>query len=85
MDEKFFPSCKVCDYIFNFMAMPCLLQLIVLWHLSKATKLFLVTCVHYNYQWVINLVIDFQKNSNELRMGMMMQYIAMVWEEQIQI
>jgi hypothetical protein len=27
---------------FNFMAMSCLLQLIILWHLSKATRLFLV-------------------------------------------
>ncbi len=25
MDEKFLPSCKVCDYTFNFMAMSCLL------------------------------------------------------------
>jgi hypothetical protein len=48
MDEKFWPSCKVCDYTFNFMAMSCLLQLIVLWHFYKATKLFLVACVHYN-------------------------------------
>ncbi len=61
MDENFRPSYKVCDYIFNLLAMLCLLQLIVLWHFSKATKLFLVTCVQYNYQWVINLVIDFQK------------------------
>jgi hypothetical protein len=49
MDEKFWPSHKVCDYTFNFKAMPCLLQLTILWHLSKATRLFLVACVHYNY------------------------------------
>jgi hypothetical protein len=45
MDEIFWPSRKVYDYIFNFMAMSYLLRLIVLWHLSKATRLFLVTCV----------------------------------------
>jgi hypothetical protein len=60
MDENFWPSCKVCDYTFNFMAMSCLLQLIVLWHLSKTTRLFLIACVHDNYKWVTNLVIDFQ-------------------------
>ncbi len=38
----------------------------VLWHLSKATKLFLVTCVHYNYKWVTNIVIDFQISLSEM-------------------
>jgi hypothetical protein len=42
------------------MAMSCLLRIIVLWHLSKATKLFLISCVHYNYKCVTNLVVDFQ-------------------------
>jgi hypothetical protein len=32
------------------MAMSCLLQLTILWHLSKAIRLFLVVCVHYNYK-----------------------------------
>jgi hypothetical protein len=44
MDENFWPSRKVCDYTFNFMAMSCLLQLIVLRHLFKTTKLYLITC-----------------------------------------
>jgi len=34
MDEKLWPNHKVYDYIFNFMTMSCLLQLITLWHLS---------------------------------------------------
>jgi len=38
MDEKFQPSFKVYDRIFNFMTMSCLLWLIVLPHLSKVTK-----------------------------------------------
>jgi len=46
------------------MAMPCLLGLTILWHLSKATRLFLVACVHYNYKWIANLVVDFQISSN---------------------
>jgi hypothetical protein len=50
MDERFWPSCEVCDFTFNFMAMSCLLQLTVLWHLSKETRLFLVAYVHYNYK-----------------------------------
>jgi hypothetical protein len=33
--------------------------------LSKATKLFLVASIHYNYNLVANLVIDFQISSNE--------------------
>ncbi len=66
MDEKLWPSCKVCDYTFNFMAMSCFLRLTILWHLSKATRLFLVTCVHYNYKWVTNLVIDFQFSSSDI-------------------
>jgi hypothetical protein len=69
MDEKLWHSFKVCDYTFNFMAMSCLLQFIILWHLSKVTILFLVVvlvaCVHYNYKWVANLVVDFQISSNE--------------------
>jgi hypothetical protein len=65
MDEKFWPNHKVCDYTFNFMAMSCFLQLTVLHHLSKATKLFLVTCVHYNYKLVANLVINFQISSSD--------------------
>ncbi len=36
------------------------LQLIILWHLFKPTRLFLVACVHYNYKWITNVVIDFQ-------------------------
>jgi hypothetical protein len=64
MDENFWVSCKVCVYIFNFMPMSCFLQLTVLWHLSKVTKLFSVTCVHYNYKCVANLIVDFQKNSS---------------------
>jgi len=68
MDEKFRPSYKVYDYTFNFMAMSCLLQLIVLWHLSKATMLFLVTCVHYNYKWVTNSIVDFQISSSVLKL-----------------
>jgi hypothetical protein len=39
MDEFFWFGHKVCDYIFNFMAMSYMLWLIVLWHLFKATKL----------------------------------------------
>jgi hypothetical protein len=50
MDEFFLPSHKVYDYIFNFMAMSCLLRLTILWHLSKVIKLFLVTYVRYNYK-----------------------------------
>jgi hypothetical protein len=42
IDEKLWPSFKVCDYTLNFMAMSCLLQLTVLWQLSKATRFFLV-------------------------------------------
>ncbi len=60
-------SHKVCNYIFNFIAMLCLLWLIVLWHLSKATRLFSIACVHYNYKWVTNSVIDFQNPSNAIR------------------
>ncbi len=60
MDEKFFPSHKFCNYTFNFMAMSCLLRLIILWHLSSIARLFLITCVHNNYKWVANLVVDFQ-------------------------
>ncbi len=48
------------------MAMSCLLWLIVLWHLSKATKLFLIACVHYNYKWVANSILDFQISSSEV-------------------
>jgi hypothetical protein len=59
-DEKIWPNFKVCNYTFNFMAMPCLLWLIVLWHLSMATRLFLVACVYCNYKWVANSIIDFQ-------------------------
>ncbi len=64
MDEKFWPSCEVSNYIFNFMAMSCFLQLIILWHLSKAIKLLLVVCVYYNYKRVTNLVTNFQISSN---------------------
>jgi hypothetical protein len=64
MDEKFWPNRKVCDYIFNFMAMSCLLWLVVLWHLSKAIRLFLISCVHYNYKWVANWIVDFQISSS---------------------
>jgi hypothetical protein len=65
MDEKLWHSHKVYNYTFNFMAMSCLLGLIVLWHLSETSKLFLVTCVHYNYKWVTNSVINFQISFNE--------------------
>jgi hypothetical protein len=65
MDEKFWLSHKVCDYTFNFMAMSYLLQLTILWHLFKATRLFLVACVHYNYKWVANLIFDFQFSFSE--------------------
>jgi hypothetical protein len=65
MDEKFWPSRKVCNYTFNFMAMSCLLWLTILWHMFKATRLFLVTCVHYNYKWIANLVVDFQFSFSE--------------------
>jgi len=34
MDNKLWPTHKVCDYTFNFMAMSCPLQLTILWHLS---------------------------------------------------
>jgi hypothetical protein len=64
MDEKLWPNRKVCDYTFNFMAMSCLLQLIILWHLSKATRLFLIACVHYNYKRVTNSIIGFQISSS---------------------
>jgi hypothetical protein len=64
MDEIFCFNYKVCNYIFNFMAMSCLLWLIDVWHLSKATRLFLVTFVHYNYKWVTNSVIDCQISFN---------------------
>jgi hypothetical protein len=50
MNEIFWHSRKVYDYTFDFMAMSCLLLLTVLWHLSKAIRLFLVACVHYNYK-----------------------------------
>jgi hypothetical protein len=66
MDEIFYPNHKVYDYIFNFKAMSCFLWLNVLWHLSKAIKLFLIACVHYNYKWVANSVLDFQISSNEV-------------------
>ncbi len=69
MDEKFWPNCKVYNYTFNFIAMSCLLQLIVLWHLFKTTRLFLVKCVHNNYKWVANLVVAFQISSNECFIG----------------
>jgi len=69
MDEKFLLSHKVYNYTFNFMAMSCLLQLIILWHLSKATRLFFVTCVHYNYKWITNSVIDFQIFSSVFQHG----------------
>jgi hypothetical protein len=48
------------------MAMPCLLRLTILWHLSKATRLLLVTCVHFNYKWITNLVVDFQISFNAI-------------------
>jgi hypothetical protein len=64
MDEKFWPGHKVCNYIFNVMTMSCLLQLIVLWHLSKVTMCFLVACVHYNYKGVANSIVDFQMSSS---------------------
>ncbi len=47
--------------------MPCLLQLIVLWHLSKVIRLFLVACVHYNYKRVANSIVDFQFSFNEIK------------------
>jgi hypothetical protein len=50
LDEIFWHNRKVCDYTFDLMAMSCLLQLIVLLHLFKTTRLFLVACVHYNYK-----------------------------------
>ncbi len=50
MDEIFWPRCKVCDYIFDFTTMSCLLQLTILCHVFKAIMLFLFTCVHYNYK-----------------------------------
>jgi hypothetical protein len=65
MDDKFWPNRKVCNYIFNFMAMSHLLQLIVLWHLSKASRLVLVACVHYNYKWVANSIVHFQISSSD--------------------
>jgi hypothetical protein len=64
MDEKIWPSHKVCDYIFNFIAMSCLLWLTILWHLSKATMLVLVACVHYNYKWITNSIVHFQISSS---------------------
>jgi hypothetical protein len=55
--KVFGPSYKVCDYTFNFMAMSCLLWLIVLLHLSIPTRLFLVACVHYDYKWITNVLL----------------------------
>ncbi len=66
MHEKLWPNHKVCEYTFNFIMMSCILQLTILWHLSKATRLFLVTCVHYNYKWVTNSIIDFQNSSSDI-------------------
>ncbi len=66
MNEIFWHSRKVYDYTFDFMAMSCLLLLTVLWHLSKAIRLFLVACVHYNYKWVTNSLVDFQILFNEI-------------------
>jgi hypothetical protein len=51
---------RFATYTFNFMAMSCLLRLTTLRHLSKAIRLFLITCVHYNSKWIANLVVDFQ-------------------------
>jgi len=65
MDEKFWPSFNVCNYTLNFVAMSCLFQLTILWHLSKATRVFLIACVHYNYKWVANSIIDFQFFSSD--------------------
>jgi hypothetical protein len=62
---KLWHNRKVGDHTFNFMAMSCLLQLTILWHLSKRTRLFLVTCVHYNYKWIANSIIDFQFSSSD--------------------
>jgi hypothetical protein len=50
MDEIFWCSGKVYDYTFDFMAISCLLQLTILWHLFEATRVFLVAYVHYNYK-----------------------------------
>jgi len=59
MDEKIWSSGKVCNYIFNFMAMSCLVWLIILLHLSKVSKLVLVISVHYNYKWIVNPIVGF--------------------------
>jgi hypothetical protein len=59
---------RFATYTFNFMAMSCLLQVTVLWHLSRAIKLFLITCVYYNYKRVANLVIDFQIYSSDIHL-----------------
>jgi hypothetical protein len=40
----------------------------VLWHLSKVTRLFLVTCVHYNYKWITNLIVDFQISISDIHL-----------------
>jgi len=32
--------------------------------LAKATRLFLVACVHYNYKWITNSVVDYQISSS---------------------
>jgi hypothetical protein len=47
IDEKLWPNHKVCECTFKFQL---LLQLTILWHLSKATSLFIVACVHYDYK-----------------------------------
>jgi hypothetical protein len=64
MDEIFWPNRKVCDYTFNFMAMSCLWWLTIFWYLSQTIRLFLLTCVHYNYKWIANPIVDFQFSFN---------------------
>jgi hypothetical protein len=63
MDEKLWHSHKVYNYTSNFMATSRLLQLTILWHLSKATRIFLITCVHYNHKWITNSIIDYPISS----------------------
>jgi len=48
MDEKFWPSCKVCDYTFNFMAMSSLLQLVVPLHLNPIFHVLLLNLVAHD-------------------------------------
>jgi len=65
----------IITFLTSWPCVSCLLQLIVLWHLSKATRVFLLACVHYNHKWIANLVIDFQISSSEVQKTLLVDLV----------